>query len=100
MHTDKLPRYVPISEEPTCTEEYDKYSNSADEIHGTWQCTINEHNTPWEGRQLQLFMKRTKIHPHINDTVAERLRRLTRNQLGLSRVGSSPASVGYDFCSG
>ena len=29
-----------------------------------------------------------------NDTVAERLRRLTRNQLGLSRVGSSPASVG------
>jgi hypothetical protein len=28
-----------------------------------------------------------------SDTVAERLRRLTRNQLGLSRVGSSPASV-------
>jgi hypothetical protein len=27
------------------------------------------------------------------DTVAERLRRLTRNQLGLSRVGSSPAGV-------
>ena len=28
-----------------------------------------------------------------HDTVAERLRRLTRNQLGLSRVGSSPAGV-------
>jgi hypothetical protein len=27
------------------------------------------------------------------DTVAEWLRRLTRNQLGLSRVGSSPTSV-------
>ena len=36
-----------------------------------------------------------------NDTLAEWLRRLTRNQLGLSRVGSSPASVvkfcGFDF---
>ena len=28
------------------------------------------------------------------DTVAEWLRRLTRNQLGLSRAGSSPVSVG------
>jgi hypothetical protein len=28
-----------------------------------------------------------------NDTVAEWLRRLTRNQLGLSRAGSSPVSV-------
>ena len=28
-----------------------------------------------------------------NDTLAEWLRRLTRNQLGPSRVGSSPASV-------
>ena len=28
-----------------------------------------------------------------DDTVAERLRRSTRNRLGLSRVGSSPASV-------
>ena len=27
------------------------------------------------------------------DIVAERLRRSTRNRLGLSRVGSSPASV-------
>jgi hypothetical protein len=33
----------------------------------------------------------------IIDTVAERLRRLTRNQLGLSRVGSSPASVDIYF---
>ena len=33
----------------------------------------------------------------LTDTVAERLRRLTRNQLGLSRVGSSPASVDYTF---
>jgi hypothetical protein len=30
-----------------------------------------------------------------HDTVAERLRRLTRNQLGLSRVGSSPAGVAF-----
>ena len=29
------------------------------------------------------------------DTVAERLRRLIRNQLCLSRVGSSPASVDF-----
>ena len=29
----------------------------------------------------------------IKDTVAERLRRSTRNRLGLSRVGSSPAGV-------
>ena len=28
-----------------------------------------------------------------NDTVAERLRRSTRNRLGFSRVGSSPAGV-------
>jgi hypothetical protein len=34
-----------------------------------------------------------------HDTVAERLRRLTRNQLGLSRVGSSPAGVAFlSFC--
>ena len=30
-----------------------------------------------------------------NDTVAERLRRSTRNRLGLSRVGSSPAGVAF-----
>jgi hypothetical protein len=35
-----------------------------------------------------------KCYRESRDTVAERLRRLTRNQLGLSRVGSSPASVG------
>ena len=33
------------------------------------------------------------FHYASEDTVAERLRRLTRNQLGLSRVGSSPAGV-------
>ena len=32
------------------------------------------------------------------DTVAERLRRVIRNHLGLSRVGSSPASVGFLHC--
>lgn len=32
-----------------------------------------------------------------SDTVAEWLRRLTRNQLGLSRAGSSPVSVAYFF---
>ena len=32
------------------------------------------------------------------DTVAERLRRSTRNRLGSSRVGSSPACVAYGFC--
>ena len=32
-------------------------------------------------------------HEIISDTVAERLRRSTRNRLGVSRVGSSPASV-------
>ena len=33
-----------------------------------------------------------------NDTVAERLRRPTRNRLGLSRVGSSPAGVDVFVC--
>jgi hypothetical protein len=32
------------------------------------------------------------------DTLAEWLRRSTRNRLGLSRVGSSPASVVIPFC--
>jgi hypothetical protein len=34
-----------------------------------------------------------RIHKYLKDTVAERLRRSTRNRLGLSRVGSSPAGV-------
>ena len=34
----------------------------------------------------------------IDDTVAEWLRRSTRNRLGLSRVGSSPTSVESPFC--
>ena len=62
--------------------------------------TINGHNPPWEDPpRLHLFKHQTKALWHSNDTVAERLRRLTRNQLGLSRVGSSPASVACAFCS-
>ena len=38
-----------------------------------------------------MFTYDTKCYS--NDTVAERLRRSTRNRLGFSRVGSSPAGV-------
>ena len=41
-----------------------------------------------------------KIMSVQRDTVAEWLRRSTRNRLGLSRVGSSPASVDFFFAGG
>ena len=43
------------------------------------------------------IMKINKMTVATGDTLAEWLRRSTRNRLGLSRVGSSPASVGFYF---
>ena len=45
---------------------------------------------------LCLYVKDSIVHV---DTVAEWLRRSTRNRLGLSRVGSSPTSVDSHFYS-
>ena len=39
------------------------------------------------------YMNYNNDYYHSEDAVAERLRRSTRNRLGLSRVGSSPAGV-------
>ena len=39
----------------------------------------------------------TKSGSNFDDTVAEWLRRLIRNHLGLSRVGSSPAGVELNY---
>ena len=43
------------------------------------------------------FMYNILCTDEQRDTVAEWLRRSTRNRLGLSRVGSSPASVDLSF---
>ena len=42
---------------------------------------------------MYIYVKCTHVDICTKDTVAEWLRRPTRNRLGLSRVGSSPASV-------
>ena len=49
-------------------------------------------------RNIVCFMNIGATVLSMEDTVAEWLRRSTRNRLGLSRVGSSPASVDLFFC--
>ena len=44
---------------------------------------------------LPPFLNHEPCYISTKDTVAERLRRSTRNRLGLSRVGSSPTDVEF-----
>ena len=60
--------------------------------------TMRKHSSQDQKLVATMISKRAYIN-YINavlyteDAVAERLRRSTRNRLGLSRVGSSPAGV-------
>ena len=60
-------------------------------------CSSGVETLPSENQDLLCFYKVSIITaPQLtSDRVAEWLRRSTRNRLGLSRVGSSPASVEF-----
>ena len=77
---------------------------------GRWTILMNNTWNPLRGLsnpnfQKKYLMPNLLLSVHVKDstvhvdTVAEWLRRSTRNRLGLSRVGSSPTSVDSHFYS-